>query len=82
MDPNACVLRIVGALPGNVDEFIEACTDLATWIARGGFAPSNLDRITDEHLLMLRMHGQTTIEKILRDARAKAAEPKKEKREW
>ena len=41
MDPNATLHRIiVAALEGDAREMLEAAEDLAEWLERGGFPPS------------------------------------------
>lgn len=37
MDPDACLERIAS---DDLDDAMEACQDLADWLARGGFAPN------------------------------------------
>lgn len=40
MDPQACLQRIIDAAKANrLQEYINACEDLAGWLRRGGFAP-------------------------------------------
>lgn len=40
MDPNACLQLIDDFLSyGEIEEASRACTDLAIWISKGGFAP-------------------------------------------
>lgn len=58
MDPNATVRRILDALPGDIEEFVEACCDLAGWIMTGGFLPTNLADIEEKHLLLLHLHNR------------------------
>jgi len=63
MDPEACVRRVLAACgdgkrPADIDEFVEACEDLAGWLARGGFVPSNIKAIQSSMLLLLRLHNR------------------------
>lgn len=52
MDPEQLVLWIVEELDGVTRDrapvVADMVSDLKGWIVRGGFIPSNLDRITDE----------------------------------
>ena len=46
MDPDACINRIRRALDGlDLDEVAYACEDLREWLGKGGFPPSNFERI-------------------------------------
>ncbi len=46
MDPNACIDRIRRALDGlDLDEAGYACDDLYDWLRKGGFPPTNFERI-------------------------------------
>jgi len=63
VDPEACVRRILAACGDGEDavevaEFVEACEDLAGWLARGGFVPSNIKQIQSSMLLLLRLHNR------------------------
>jgi hypothetical protein len=41
MDPNETLHRILAAIEiGDVEEYVEACEDLADWMDKGGFAPT------------------------------------------
>ena len=62
MDPEACVRRILsacgqGGTHVDIEKFTEACEDLAEWLTRGGFAPTNIGEIQTSMLLLLRMHN-------------------------
>jgi hypothetical protein len=73
MDPEACVQRIFDACgegPVEMDEFLEACEDLAGWLVKGGFAPKSLPDINSSMLLLLRMHNRDAADVI---AKAQAA---------
>lgn len=72
MDPNACIQRILDALPGNVVDFLEACEDLADWLANGGFVPSRINEVTDKHLLLLGIYRNTEVRDTLFNAREMA----------
>lgn len=39
MDPNACLRLIEGARAKSTRACLDACQDLAEWLARGGFEP-------------------------------------------
>lgn len=42
MDPDACLARLIeAAADGDADELLYAAEDLAEWLRKGGFAPSN-----------------------------------------
>ena len=42
MDPNACLARLIdAALEGDADDLEAAAADLAEWIRKGGFLPTN-----------------------------------------
>lgn len=84
MDPNACIQRIVNAIPGNLDEFLAACDDLAGWLNGGGFAPSRMTEITSKHLLLLGLHGRSEIVDLFMNCRAlvQTAEKARVKGEW
>ena len=73
MDPNATIQRIKDALPGDIEEFLAACDDLAGWLMGKGFVPSRINEITNKHLLLLGIHGKVGVVDILRDARGLAA---------
>jgi hypothetical protein len=46
MDPNACIDRIINAIEdADIEEAIDAIDDLTRWLNRGGFAPTNADRL-------------------------------------
>lgn len=62
MDPEACVRRILDACGKGEDsvdleEFLEACDDLAGWLKRDGFVPTNISQVQTSMLLLLRMHN-------------------------
>ncbi len=73
MDPDATIQRIVDSLPGDVEEFLAACDDLAGWIGSGGFVPKRISEITSKHLLLLGIHGKLEAQVVISNARGLAA---------
>ena len=73
MDPEACVQRILSAIKRKKpDEAVDACEDLAEWLFKGGFSPSNIKDINDSTLLLLRLHGRDAAAKTIAEAQEKA----------